>query len=112
MSEQVRRRTAETWGGSPGIDDLFDAPEAPVPVTVCSGLYVERLPVGNMSVGEVRARYADRFDIDPASQAVLDGRDVDDQTVVKPGQRLTFVRRAGEKGAARGTPHARRAPCR
>jgi hypothetical protein len=112
MPEQVRRQSDETWGGGPGLDDLFDAPGTCVPVTVCSGLYVEQLPVGNMSVGEVRARYADRFDIDPASQAVLDGRDVDDQTVIKPGQRLTFVRRAGEKGTARGRPHARRAPRR
>lgn len=107
MSEQVQHRTEEAWGGPPGLDDLFEPPGASVPVTVCSGLYVEQLPVGHMSVGEVRARYADRFDIDPESQAVLDGRDVDDQTVVQPGQRLTFVRRAGEKGAAGGTPARR-----
>jgi len=67
-------------------------------VTVCHGPYCEDLPVGGLTVGSVRERFRDRLDIDPASQAVLDGREVTDGTVVRQGQLLTFIRRAGEKG--------------
>jgi hypothetical protein len=42
--------------------------------------------------------FADRFDLDPLSQAVIDGREVDDDTIVEAGQLLMFVKRAGEKG--------------
>ena len=65
---------------------------------VSHGPYMERLPVDRMTVGEIRARFCDRLDIDPASQAVIDGQEVDENTVVEVGQLLTFVRRAGEKG--------------
>ena len=41
---------------------------------------------------------ADRPDIDPNGRAQLDGRDAHDDTVVRPGQNLMFVHRAGEKG--------------
>jgi hypothetical protein len=51
-----------------------------------------------MPVGEIRRRFRDRFDLDPNSQAVLDGNDVGDDVVVRPGQALMFARRAGEKG--------------
>jgi hypothetical protein len=59
---------------------------------------MERLPVGNMTVGEIRLRFRDRLDIDPQSQAVVDGQEVDDSAQVMIGQVLTFVRKAGEKG--------------
>jgi hypothetical protein len=71
-------------------------------VTVCHGPYSERLPVGNLSVGEVRRRFGDRLDIDPGSQAVIDGVEVDDSTMLRGGQLLAFIRKAGEKG--RGQP--------
>jgi len=67
-------------------------------VTVSSGPYLEQLPVGNMTTGEIRRRFADRFDIDPQAQAVLDGQVVGDETIVHAGQALMFTRRAGEKG--------------
>jgi hypothetical protein len=51
-----------------------------------------------MSVGRIRVRYSDRFDIDAQSLAVLDGATVDDDTIVRAGQVLTFVRHSGEKG--------------
>ncbi len=98
MNERIRpesERHAAPGGGSA----LFDQPsDCQIPVTVSSGPYAEQLPVGNMSIGEIRRRFRDRFDIDPSSQAVLDGHDVGDDTVVRPGQALMFTRRAGEKG--------------
>jgi len=98
MNEQTHspREQAAGGGGLGGIfdDGLGDDGLA----TVSSGPYAEQLPVANMTVGAIRARFRDRFDIDPRSQAVLAGNEVGDETVVRPGQLLMFVRRAGEKG--------------
>jgi hypothetical protein len=89
----------ERRGAPGGPASLFDAaPDGQQPVSVSSGPYAESLPVGNMTVGEIRRRFRDRFDLDPNSQAVLDGNDVGDDTVVRQGQALMFTRRAGEKG--------------
>lgn len=97
MNERIRPH-AERPGPTGGAG-LFDVNGAESQlVTVSSGPYLEQLPVGNSSVAEIRRRFADRFDIDPQAQAVLDGHQVDDQTIVRPGQALMFTRRAGEKG--------------
>jgi hypothetical protein len=98
MNERTQPLT-ERSGPLGGASSLFDeAPECHLPVTVSSGPYIEQLPVGNMQISEVRRRFAARFDLDPNSQAVVDGHDVSDDTVVRPGQALMFTRRAGEKG--------------
>jgi hypothetical protein len=97
MNERIRPDHERTFasGGAPGF---FDQGPGGPPVTVSSGPYAEQLPVGNMTVGEIRRRFRDRFDLDPASQAVLNGNDVADDVIVSPGQALMFTRRAGEKG--------------
>lgn len=98
--EQTRIRDREQLGGGggsgapSGVDDNVDS----MMVTVSHWPYCERLPVGEMTVSEIRRRYADRFDIDPQSVATIDGREADGETVVAAGQTLMFVRRAGEKG--------------
>src|ERR1019366_655092 len=92
------RPRSEQEAGPGGFGAPFDNDESNTAVTVTSGIYAEQLPVGNSSVGEIRTRFRDRLDIDPQSVAILDGRDVDDQTAVRAGQVLMFVRRAGEKG--------------
>ena len=97
MNERIRPQTERNAGaGGAGIFDSSGSASALV--TVSSGPYLEQLPVGNSSVGEIRRRFADRFDIDPQAQAVLDGQAVGDQVMVRPGQALMFTRRAGEKG--------------
>ena len=99
MRELIPSLTERNAGpGLPGPFADNDEPERLV--TVTSGPYAEQLPVASSSVGEIRARFRDRLDIDPHSVAVLDGRDVDDQTVVRPGQLLMFMHRAGEKGSS------------
>ncbi len=96
--QELVRTPRETSTGPAGFGSLFDDDSNPG-VTVISGIYAEHLPVANSSVGQIRARFRDRLDIDPQSVAVLDGLDVDDQTIVRPGQVLFFLRRAGEKGS-------------
>ena len=70
-------------------------------VTVSHGVHAETLPVGNMTVGAIRRRFGDRFDIDPRAQPEVDGREVDDDTVVRAGQMLLFAHHSGEKGRVR-----------
>jgi hypothetical protein len=77
-------------------------PGAPAPAavscTVMHGPYAENLPVGGMSVGQVRTRFRTRFDIHPDAQAIVDGHEASEDTILQPGQLLAFVRFAGEKG--------------
>ena len=84
--------TLNFFDGMPGISGGM--------VEVSHGTYSERLPAGNMTVGEVRARFADRLDIHPEATAVIDGQDVGDDTVLRVGQTVNFVRPSGEKGGA------------
>jgi hypothetical protein len=100
MNERNRPIHEQQSGGS--IGGLFDDDEAPSPdlVLVASAFHNERLPVINMTVGEIRARFADRFDLDPRSAAYIDSHAVGDDTVIRAGQALMFMHRAGEKGAA------------
>ena len=82
-----------------GLGSLFaDHDEPSGLVTVAVGPYFEHLPLGNRTVGEIRNRFRQRFDIDPRSQALLDGHEAGDDTIVRTGQVLMFVHKAGEKG--------------
>jgi hypothetical protein len=97
---ELHRITPEDHRGSGGVGSIFadNDEESPQGVIVSSGPYSEHLPVGRMSVGEIRRRFRDRLDIDPQSVAVVDGRDVSDDVVMTAGQVLSFMHRAGEKG--------------
>ena len=99
--QEIQNTPRETPGGA-GLGNLFDDSSDPAGlVTVAVGPYVERLPVGRSTVGEIRNRFRSRFDIDPRSQAVLDGNEVTDDTVVRTGQVLMFIHKSGEKGGPR-----------
>jgi hypothetical protein len=99
MSEMTRVQNNPFAGlGGPGHNLFDDNAAAAGLATVASGPYAEQLPVGNMTVRDVRARFGDRLDIDPTSQAVLDGHDVNEDTIIRNGQVLMFTHRAGEKG--------------
>lgn len=101
MQERKRQRATAQIPG-PGSDFFDDSlpPQGGEPVLVSHGTFAERLPVGGMTVAAVRSRFRDRLDIHPAAIALLGGHPVDDDTIVEQGLMLTFVRPAGEKGAA------------
>jgi hypothetical protein len=104
MLEQRRRPGEEQTGpAAGGQGGIFGEGSPNGTVTVSHGLYSEQLPVGNMTVAEIRDRYGDRFDIDPQSQALVDGHAVGESDRVESGQILMFVRAAGEKGSAETT---------
>lgn len=54
--------------------------------------------MANLSVGEIRRRFRDRLDIDPQSQAFINGQAVSNDTVVRAGQVLSFTQLAGANG--------------
>lgn len=87
--------------GSSGDDPILGAADAGAMVNVVHIPYAERLPVGGMAVHEIRARLQDRLDIDPQSQAFVDGVASGDDTVLRAGQSLRFSRHSGEKGRRR-----------
>lgn len=103
LESSIPRREETLEPGPGGLGNMFDdcGGQGGL-VTVNHGLHTEQLPVGGMTVAQIRGRYADRFDIDPFSQAQIDGRDVGDDVAVRPGQLLMFVRHAGEKGLSPG----------
>jgi hypothetical protein len=99
MSE-LTQSPDERFGGNPNDwSDPF-APDANSnSVRVGSAAtHDEWLPVAGMSVGEVRRRLADRLNIDPQGQAIVNGQPVGDDVVVQAGVALFFQRAAGEKG--------------
>lgn len=105
MTEQIKRRKpeAEICGGGPG-DAFGGQVETHRTVTVSHGPYLERLPVANMSVREIRLRFGDRLDIDPRSRAVINGQEAGEDTIVQAEEHIAFVRKAGEKGRHEGNP--------
>lgn len=98
MLEQHQPMREEIGPGSGGSDDPFATQTGPGLATVSSSVYLEQLPVAGLSVREIRERFADRLDIDPLSAALLDGHPADEQTAVRTGQVLMFIRHSGEKG--------------
>lgn len=97
MKEKAKTEKPSGAGG----DSIFDAIPAPESqnVSVSSGPYSEELPVAGTTVGEVRRRFKDRFDIDDQAVAVVGGTPKDDKYLLATGEALMFIRHAGEKGA-------------
>lgn len=99
MEKKKQDQQKQAGGGGGSIFDGVPALPANKNVSIASGPYAEDLPVAGMSVGEVRKRFKDRFDIDDAAQSIVGGKAVGDETILKAGENLMFVRHAGEKGS-------------
>jgi hypothetical protein len=67
-------------------------------VEVIHGVYSHSLPLVGMTVAQARDELTDRMNIDPDAVSVVDGQEVDENTVLQEGQVLNFVKRSGEKG--------------
>ena len=99
MEEQVRVLRERPGGGPSGLDDPFAA--GAEEFGGMANVNGEEVPVSGMTLGEIRHRLADRFRIDPGSTMYVNGESVDDEDrVVRTGERVEFLRQAGEKGIA------------
>ena len=104
--ERTRPATTLRPIGGAGFDDSAPDPDAQM-ARVSAGVYQETMPVAGMTVGEIRRRHGQRLDIPPGAVAFLGGAPVGDDTVVRPGQSLSFIRHAGSKGVKCIKPSAR-----
>ena len=103
MNEKKKQVKQATGGSGPSIfDNALPLPENKM-VNISSGPYSEDLPVAGSTVGEIRKRFSDRFDIDEKAQSIVNGNVVGDDVVLQAGESLMFVRHAGEKGGNRIT---------
>jgi hypothetical protein len=98
----IQREWHDAFGTGPdAYSDSFDATATAVAersVTVVHGVHAHEWPIVGMTVGQARGELAERMNIDPAAIAVVDGREVTDDTILAEGQVLNFVKHAGEKG--------------
>ena len=97
MLEKAQSQQEVLDGGPQGLGDPF-APATPGMVSITCGPYAEALPVAGRSVSEIRAQFADRFELTDNCQAIINGQQVGDDIRVRDGQILTFIHPAGEKG--------------
>ena len=97
MEEQVRVPRERPGGGPSGLDDPFAS--GADEFGGMANVNGEDVPVSGMTLGEIRHRLADRFRIEPGSATHVNGERVDDENqVVRTGERVEFLRHAGEKG--------------
>ena len=102
MEKKKKKPGKETHSGGPSnpLGDIFaQSTGNRANVMVMHGPYAENLPVDGMTIEKVRNQFADRFDIDPNSIAIVDGNEVGDENfMLKTGMVLMFTKKAGEKG--------------
>lgn len=99
MKEKIKKEEKQAGAGGGSIFDSVPPLQESKECNVSSGPYSESLPVAGMPVGEIRKKFSDRFDIDEKAQAIINGIPSGEETILKAGESLMFVRHAGEKGA-------------
>jgi hypothetical protein len=95
MSSENERDDASPTNPFTSFDELLPTGGDGL-VQVISGIYSISLPIVGMSVGEARRRIKEMMWIHSDSVPVIDGSRVGDDTVLREGQVLAFVRPAGE----------------
>jgi len=97
MAEQLRSLSERRVGGPSGLADPFAASEEFGGMANVNG---DEVPVAGMTLGEIRQRLTDRFNIDSGASMFVDGQLVDDENqVVRTGQSVEYLRHSGEKGS-------------
>jgi hypothetical protein len=67
-------------------------------VRILYGVHSLEADLAGRTVRDVRQALRQALNISPQAVAVVDGREVEDGTILLAGQQLEFVRLAGEKG--------------
>ena len=90
MSEgQLKGISRTKLAGQPKTQEL---------VRVLYGVHSLEANLAGRTVADVRQALRQALNISPQAVAVVDGREVEEGTVLLAGQQLEFVRLAGEKG--------------
>jgi hypothetical protein len=101
MSQQQEQRRVEPVPLDPNALDPSLPPAAPRrrQVRVIAGADVEDMDLAGRRVADARAIAQALFGVHPNALAVVDGHRVGEEHVLADGQRLEFVKFAGQKGA-------------
>jgi hypothetical protein len=101
MNQQQQHARTEPMPPDPTANDPTVAPAPPRrrQVRVIAGADVEDMDLVGRPVADARAIAQALFGVHPNALAVVDGRRVADEHVLAEGQRLEFVKFAGQKGA-------------
>src|SRR5262245_41748551 len=99
MRNEHERPESLGAGPAPFSDDFAAVAQVtPGTVEVIHGVYAHSLPLSGMTVEQARLELEDRMNIDPEATAVVDGVEAEEDTLLREGQVLNFVKPAGEKG--------------
>jgi hypothetical protein len=102
-SMSKERTQANRFAGGP---EPFSDEQAPAAdrregrVDVIHGVYAHSLPLAGLSVRQARVELQERMNIPADALAVVDGVEAGEDTVLREGQVLNFIKPAGEKGRA------------
>jgi hypothetical protein len=67
-------------------------------ISVSCGAASSNYPVVGKSAGYVKATYREILNIETDAKAIVNGSEVNDSCILKSGDTLEFVRKAGVKG--------------
>jgi len=97
---QIRLPLQPAQQASPGggLGDPFASDSAGL-ATITHGPYSEQVPIAGLTVATIRRQLGARYNIPADGLGFVDGDQVDDDTVVREGQVLTFMHLANAKGA-------------
>ena len=98
MATVERVRQQNLAAGPDPFSDEFAATATAGRVEVIHGVYAHSLPLAGMTVRVARTELEERMNIAPDALAVVDGVEANENTVLREGQVLNFVKPAGEKG--------------
>jgi hypothetical protein len=103
-----RTRPADFAGGPTPFNDEFTSATVRRDgrVDVIHGVYAHSLPLAGLTVRQARAELQERMNIAPDALAVVDGTEANEDTILREGQVLNFVKPAGEKGHLLFSLHA------
>lgn len=95
------RTQTESWASGPApFQDEFAAtsPRRDGRVDVIHGVYAHSLPLAGLTIRQARSELQERMNIATDAVAVVDGTEANEDTILREGQVLNFVKPAGEKG--------------
>lgn len=83
----------------PKIDDIFkEADEIAAAVRCVNGANERNMPIMGRTVEWARTNLQHDLNIAPGAAALIDGEKVGEDTVLKEGQTLEFLKESGRKG--------------
>ncbi len=101
---QIRQqqRSQQQAPRDPASDPFAEAATQSL-ATITHGPYLEQVPIAGLTLGQVRRRFRDRFNLPEDGLAMVDGNQVEEDTLILAGQLVTFMHRANAKGVSRAS---------